>query len=119
MSKLNRELMEKWVAALRSGEYKQHRGALRSHEDGDVGDVGFCCLGVLRNIEPGIERSKVEFTDDDAELLDKNSLKKFLGIGEQDGFFQNQYSEWNDEGMTFPEIADELEKEWLNNKEDK
>ena len=116
MSKLNRELMEKWVAALRSGEYKQHRGALRSHEDDDV---GFCCLGVLRNIEPGIERLKAEFTDDDEELLDENSLWKFLGVREQDGFFQTQYSEWNDIGVPFSEIANRLETQWLNNEENK
>ena len=121
MSKLNRELIKKWIAALRSGKYEQHRGALRTHEDGyvgDVGDVGFCCLGVLREIEPGIERLKAEVTDDYEELLDHASLKQFLGVGEQDGFFQNRYAEWNDEGMPFCEIADRLEKRWLKNEED-
>jgi hypothetical protein len=34
------EVKAKWIAALRSGEYKQGRGVLR---DGDT----FCCLGVL------------------------------------------------------------------------
>lgn len=39
--KMNPEIKAKWVSALRSGEYKQGRGRLRSPQD------GFCCLGVL------------------------------------------------------------------------
>lgn len=36
------ELKEKWVAALRSGEYKQGKNLLHNREDNT-----FCCLGVL------------------------------------------------------------------------
>jgi hypothetical protein len=36
------KLRNKWTTALRSGEYRQCRGALRD------GKGGFCCLGVLR-----------------------------------------------------------------------
>jgi hypothetical protein len=38
---LNKEIATKWVAALRSGDYKQTQGVLRS------ADNGYCCLGVL------------------------------------------------------------------------
>ena len=38
---LRPEVKAKWVAALRSGDYKQGRNALRTHDD------HFCCLGVL------------------------------------------------------------------------
>lgn len=38
--KMNPEIKEAWVAALRSGERKQTKGKLRSAD-------GFCCLGVL------------------------------------------------------------------------
>lgn len=40
---------EKWVAALRSGEFKQAREALmnNAYEDGDYVGIGYCCLGVL------------------------------------------------------------------------
>lgn len=42
--KMNPKVKEKWVAALRSGKFKQARSALRvESEDG----VGYCCLGVL------------------------------------------------------------------------
>lgn len=41
--KMNPEIKALWLAALRSGEYKQGRGALSS--DGE-----YCCLGVLCDI---------------------------------------------------------------------
>ncbi len=41
---MNKEIKAKWVAALRSGEYKQGLGQLRSKEN------NFCCLGVLCNL---------------------------------------------------------------------
>ncbi len=37
---MNKEIKKEWVAALRSGDYKQGRGSLR-HND------AYCCLGVL------------------------------------------------------------------------
>jgi hypothetical protein len=38
------EVKALWIAALRSGNYKQGRGVLRSEED------AFCCLGVLEDL---------------------------------------------------------------------
>ena len=113
MSKLNRELMEKWVAALRSGEYKQGAEYLCQYdEDGNA--AAFCCLGVLENIEP-----RIKCDDGGDELLDEDSLKEFLGVNRNDGFLQSTYAGWNDEGMSFSEIADRLEKKYLNNEENK
>lgn len=44
LAKLKPEVKEKWVAALRSGAYKQTNGCLRSERrDG----TSYCCLGVL------------------------------------------------------------------------
>lgn len=40
---MDAELKAKWIAALRSGEYKQGNGRLR---DGDK----YCCLGVLCDV---------------------------------------------------------------------
>ena len=42
--KLKPEIKEKWLKALRSGEYAQTNGALSNEE-------GFCCLGVLCDIK--------------------------------------------------------------------
>lgn len=44
LSKENVKLIRKWVRALRSGKYKQGRGALRPVAD------QFCCLGVLCDV---------------------------------------------------------------------
>jgi hypothetical protein len=41
---MNAEIKQKWLAALRSGEYQQGKSALRRDEDGQR---RYCCLGVL------------------------------------------------------------------------
>ena len=49
---MKKEIAEKWMAALRSGDYKQHRGGLASAER-----TKHCCLGVLCEtaIKEGVE----------------------------------------------------------------
>jgi hypothetical protein len=42
---MNQEIKTQWVAALRSGQYKQTSGTL--HRLRDDGSEGYCCLGVL------------------------------------------------------------------------
>lgn len=45
-----KQVYTKWLAALRSGKYKQTQDALRGKAlrgKGQHGAVGFCCLGVL------------------------------------------------------------------------
>ncbi len=44
---MHADIMKKWVAALRSGDYKQGKGQLRKEVDGVN---SFCCLGVLCNL---------------------------------------------------------------------
>lgn len=51
---MDKSLKNRWVAALRSGEYKQCRNTL--HARSQHGEY-FCPLGVLRNIEPNIKTS--------------------------------------------------------------
>jgi len=41
---MKEQIKEKWLAALRSGDYKQGKAALRSKDD------EFCCLGVLCDV---------------------------------------------------------------------
>ena len=52
MIKLTPELKKKWVDALRSGKYRQSRGALK-------GQRGYCCLGVLASLA-GVEDEKLK-----------------------------------------------------------
>lgn len=42
------KIKEQWVAALRSGEYKQGKSALRALDK--KGELKYCCLGVLCDI---------------------------------------------------------------------
>lgn len=50
---MNAELKAKWIAALRSGEYPQGRGALLTP------DGGMCCMAVLREVAyPGNRESE-------------------------------------------------------------
>lgn len=46
---MNKDLRQKWVEALRSGDYKQTGHVLRMEYHPEDG-TGFCCLGVLADI---------------------------------------------------------------------
>lgn len=43
---MNKDVKERWLAALRSGEYKQSKNFLKHPIDGGE-NIGYCCLGVL------------------------------------------------------------------------
>jgi hypothetical protein len=52
---MKKGLKARWVAALRSGKYKQCKdGRLELLEEEGV--VSYCCLGVLREISPAVKR---------------------------------------------------------------
>jgi hypothetical protein len=55
------DIKAKWVAALRSGEYKQGRGRLKFRREGSD-EAEFCCLGVL------------------CDILDKDNTLTVLGV---------------------------------------
>lgn len=117
---MNTEIKEKWLKALRSGEYIQTTGILKD-------DRGYCCLGVLcdlyrkdKNIqgfdnEKGIfidlfENKSNEILTDDVMLwagLDNRDPAVSLGLKE---FFSNTLSNLNDNGESFNEIADLIEQ---------
>lgn len=60
--KMTQATLDKWLEALRSGEYEQTKGKLyKSPEFVDLhgGTVGYCCLGVLQHCLTG-ETEKYE-----------------------------------------------------------
>ena len=63
----NKEVKEKWLAALRSGEYKQGRNALRRNNN-------FCCLGVLCDIYSEEKNVPWEKLGDHDRILDCKSI---------------------------------------------
>lgn len=60
---MKKELRDKWLAALRSGEYKQGEGQLVKRGI-SPGIVRYCCMGVLREVcdLSEFEYSKTAFT---------------------------------------------------------
>lgn len=60
MTKLNPEVKQQWIDALRSGTYTQAQGNLRQIED-NAGSVGYCCLGVLCTLNPDLVVPRGEF----------------------------------------------------------
>lgn len=62
---MNTQIKEKWVNALRSGEYPQIQGNLRSPD-------GYCCLGVLCDLyakEHSVEWTRMDY-DNNNDVID-------------------------------------------------
>jgi hypothetical protein len=127
---MNPAVRDKWVAALKSGEYEQAKGYLRVTKTANPGEtaVGFCCLGVLCDIAvkdgvipPGIEDHEGAMAY--GENLDEQGLpdevQEWAGLTNSDPRFINPIdaegvadyaSSWNDDnGKTFEEIAEMIE----------
>lgn len=111
---MKKEIMEKWVAALRSGEYKQTTGELKNF-------VGHCCLGVL--CELAVEEDIVSYDPYFRSFEGTKSTlpRKVLSwanlkwsnptIPETDHEgFNISLAELNDTGSSFEKIADIIEK---------
>ena len=112
---MKKAIAEKWVAALRSGEYKQHRGMLANDERTE-----HCCLGVLCElaIKEGV---KVEvdmrpyyayFDERVAGLPDK--VQNWSGVSTAEGLLNGglALAALNDRNWPFEQIADVIEKHW-------
>lgn len=113
------ENAKKWVEALRSGEYEQcskqlrkkHRGAYR-----------YCCLGVAADISSlgnwnnnefisGLQREDQVLVENVKIWLGLNTSHGRLDIKKTTGGIQHiTLAELNDEGKSFSEIADIIEK---------
>lgn len=110
------EIKEKWVTALRSGDYKQTSGALAVRVGDDTTNVAYCCLGVLCEIavDEGVIPS--------GNFLEKNEIKRY--DEQSTAFLPTRVIDWsraftttvvvamNDEGSSFDEIADYIEENY-------
>lgn len=104
---MKRELKQKWVDALRSGQYQQCTTRLN---DG----VGFCCLGVLLDVvDPEwIELDHKFGTARGTMLCESFASEHGLDTGsfDEDREIQHQLAYLNDdEQKSFSEIADWIE----------
>ena len=95
------QLLNNWLAALRSGELSQTTGRL---SDG----TSYCCLGVLCKVAGRELFASDEPDDDDVgpNAWNYRFVRETIG-----GRFTEGLTEMNDQGKTFLQIADFLEEQ--------
>lgn len=130
---MNPQVKEKWVNALRSGEYEQGTEKLRSVN-------GYCCLGVLcdlyskekgtewkfrGNEETNLQPMDYWYFDGESEFLPE-TVKEWAGFdiksptvrvdveedGEDPWFYNDSIADLNDSGYTFTAIANLIEQQF-------
>lgn len=104
VDKLTKEEKDKWVAALRSGDFKQGRDQLYNSLTNT-----YCCLGVLAEINNqlkcGLFKAKDYHIGNPISLFRQEaSASYYLDEGDQDSLM-----EMNDSGTDFKAIADWIE----------
>jgi len=125
MQNVHYNLMNRWAAALRSGDYVQTEGALY-----DTETDGYCCLGVLSdmcqmpwrvNEDAGVVMYSYPTSPDgdwmeDSELPSKYWFADMLGLSEEIAdVWMGDLAARNDKGQSFDRIALEIERkagEW-------
>lgn len=127
---VNRERMKLWIDALRSGGYDQGHGQLRCNGS-------WCCLGVAIDVamQHGVDVPVETIPDREAHLLAEETrgylydgqsghlpvqVRDWYGLNERnpmmgfDELFTSATSANDCAGKTFEEIADALERTYLN-----
>jgi hypothetical protein len=106
---MDAEWKEKWVEALRSGNYEQGEGTLKN-----ISDDGYeyCCLGVLCEIHPDVEfRGTVAAihkpTKDEYDIFLPSMFRNALNISCDD---EKELANLNDGGYSFDTIAGWIEE---------
>lgn len=110
--RMPKDTLAKWLAALRSGDYRQGRRALY-----DASTDGYCCLGVLQHVMGGnVER----YEDWTPKSYPSETWRNRLGVefrSSRGGTTHNPHlpkletdaASANDTGHSFAEIADAIE----------
>lgn len=114
------EVYHLWVAALRSGEYKQASGQLRDVDYGWENDkvtvksvIGFCCLGVLCDLAHKDGGPTWDEDDGTGNLFSDDGeppvyIKEFMNL--DDDMIAELITMNDDQSATFDEIADVIEE---------
>ena len=112
---MKRAIAEKWVAALRNGEYKQTTGKLANADRTE-----HCCLGVLCELAikegPEMEvwrgvdmRTRFDGVDNFLPFVVQRWAGTATALGE---FYGGALVSLNDEGHPFEQIANVIEQHW-------
>ena len=108
---MNPQIKQKWLNALRSGEYQQGQYCLRKEDK-------FCCLGVLCDLYGKENNMEWEINEDSGKYMFQNKGAERLPLFVVEWAGVESYnpeiceislSELNDTGSTFNEIADLIE----------
>ena len=109
---LTKSQYERWIKALRSGDYPQTQGCMQD-------DKGFCCLGVLMHIEG----EDIFFGEEDDDYNNYNLVYSWVDFpditvkcpahpvnsGEMNQMpLSTKLVDMNDSGHSFEEIADTI-----------
>lgn len=97
------EYIKPTLAALRSGEYKQHR-----YDIGTSFDLNLCCIGVAAHANgfPNNITPSTAFDND----LGTSACAMYIGLSDPEII---KWVEWNDAlKLSFLEIADKIEAEY-------
>ena len=134
-TKMNPQVKEMWVNALRSGEYNQATGKLKTPQ-------GFCCLGVLTDLYVKEKNQEWILQSNNPEVIDPedyytfeqthdflpNSVRVWAGLDPvctkvmvenddyceecgDDEYVPKELYDLNDNGFSFVEIADLIESQ--------
>lgn len=122
--RMPKKILNKWLKALRSGEYTQAKGTLHDPETG-----GFCCLGVLQHcVDGGVEYHKhksfcmpsrawledagIIFQDEVTANINNVPMEDMVStcLSPYLPSLQRMADTANDNGKSFKKIADAIEK---------
>ena len=112
-----RELAERWVTALRSGDYKQGVGSLSRSTDDNI--YTYCCLGVLLDLVGTEDEMKQHYFKGHAHNrhyqnhsvgIPQAEFRKRVGLDEK---LMHRAIELNDAEKSFDTIANYIEEELL------
>lgn len=100
------DMKQKWLEALRSGQYSQTKGTLKSSE-------GYCCLGVFLSAVVGEEPPVCDVDDETGNIYEGPEEMYETCRDYIPGIVFRKGIEMNDQGKTFLDIADMIEEEWV------
>lgn len=93
-TKMNPQVKEMWVNALRSGEYNQATGKLKTPQ-------GFCCLGVLTDLYVKEKNQEWILQSNNPEVIDPEDYYTFQ---QTDDFLPTSVSNWAGLNTNCPEV---------------
>ena len=112
---MNPIIKQRWVEALRSGNYIQGTGFLRQDRDGTPGDK-WCCLGVLCDLAAqdgyghwegdSIVGVYVDGLEHKVETMPSDLILEWSGVAATDA---DALANMNDNGDSFATIAEHIE----------